>query len=215
MDMLIALVIYFYKEILQILGQLKDFSVRNMKITILVIVLVFYFRKRILNIIKMILSKSEKALYKVKDMLIKNKLLAILIISGIVLYFYKQKKRESFKYVLPDLKKELNAKDFGYVCCSSSYSKKPEKIQICMSDVMGPSCYYKLSRETEKGMEVITSGLFHKYIMHQPGSLIRFSDGELYKLLSRDPLIEPKDCKIVNLGSEEYDEADSSIPVTY
>ena len=215
MDMIILLAAYYARELVGMVKRLLELARRNMKITLVVVAVLLYYRKKIMAMLKQLAQMSEQGLYKVRDMLMKNKMLAALVVGAVVLFVYMRRRRESFKYVLPDLKKELSAKDFGYVCSASSYSKKPELIQICISDVMGPSCYYKLSRETETGMEVITSGLFHKYVMHHPGSLLRFSDGELYKLLSRDPLVEPKDCSIVSIGSGEYDEADSNIPVTY
>ena len=43
----------------------------------------------------------------------------------------------------------------------------------------------------------ITSGLHNDYIVHSPGSYIRFSDNKLYKLISLDPSQVPDDCRIV------------------
>ena len=216
MDIIIALVVYYMKEIIGLGIKLKDLAIQYAKITILIFLGMLYFRIQLMKLGMKGVRMAIRLSNKLKDMLVARPMLAALLIGAIVYYVYKREQSsETFRYTLPNVENEVSCKDFGYVCSASSYKKAPELIQLCESNVMGPTSYYKLTKDTQSGIEVITSGLFHKYVMHHPGSLIRFSDGNYYKLLSRDPAMVPADCSIVNLKNEEYDKSDSSMPVQY
>ena len=136
---------------------------------------------------------------------------AILILSliiGVILYFYRF--RENFRFKMPDLELEKDCRDYGYVCCRSSYIKEPMLIQKCRGGSMESGyMFYKCMR----GDKIITSGLYDDYLIHPAGSLLRFSDNELYKLVSLDPTVKPPNCRIDN--TSPYEETQSNIPVNY
>lgn len=139
----------------------------------------------------------------------KHKLLVLLALLILIIVILAFGRREGFRFPQPNLSLELECKDFGWMCCSSSYTTNPFMIQKCMGgDAMGLKMFYKW--ENELG-EVITSGLYDNYVQHFPGAYIRFSDNKLYKLLSTNPQLQPSNCKIVNATGKESDE---SIPGT-
>ena len=74
----------------------------------------------------------------------------------------------------------------------------------------GKTMYYKFMKEEK----IITSGLYHDYIVHEPGLLIRFSDGELYKIMNLDPTVKPESCSIEDI-ERTYEVAQSDMPVQY
>ena len=78
----------------------------------------------------------------------------------------------------------------------------------CSGGSMGETMYYKIVRDNE----IITSGLFNDYLVHAPGSLIRFSDGKLYKIVNLDPLNKPQGCSIEDIEST-YEYTQSNLPV--
>jgi len=157
------------------------------------------------------LKAIRKGLKSIQDLIMKNPALALLLLIIIAILIYMSR-REDFRFIMPDLKKELSSKDFGYVCCADSYSKGPILIKQCVGGSDGRTMYYKY--KSEKADAHITSGLYNDYIVHAPGSYIRFSDNKLYKLISRDASKKPEDCRIVKMN-DLYEDAQSNIPVQY
>ena len=152
------------------------------------------------------LKKSLKYSYKyAKD----HPLILLLALLLLILIIWSMRRREGFRFPQPDLELEIECKDFGWMCCSSSYTTNPFLIQKCLGgDAMGMKMFYKFTNELG---DVITSGLYDNYVQHYPGSYIRFSDNKLYKLLSTNPQLQPSNCKIVN---EQGHSQDQSIPGT-
>lgn len=166
------------------------------------------------KIIKNQIDMVQKQIVKGMKYIQKNPLMTTAIIIIIVaLLMSMQQMREGFRFKLPNLELERDCMDFGYVCCADSYAREPKLIQKCRGgDMIGDKMYYKYI--TPEG-EIITSGLYNDYIIHAPGSYIRFSDEKLYKLINMDPTSKPANCKIVDLVGGEYEEAQSNIPVQY
>ena len=164
-----------------------------------------------LKLLKDMLKSIQKGARSIQDFIMRYPALGLLLLL-IIAFIIFMRRREDFRFIMPDLKKETSCKDFGYVCCADSYAKGPILIQQCEGGSDGRTMFYKYR---VKGSEAyITSGLFNDYIVHAPGAYIRFSDNKLYKLITQDPSSEPADCRIVKIN-DKYEDAQSYIPVSY
>lgn len=161
------------------------------------------------------LRKVPTQLKKIIDMLMKNRLInkvLYLLVLLVIYYFLFMRNKEDFVFKYPDLELELTSKDYCYMCCYSSEKKQPILVKKCYGgDKDGKMIYYKFEKKIEEEEEdkVITSGMFNNYIYHSMGSLIKFNDGNIYKIISFDLEKQPKDCSIVEVNKnnekQEYD----------
>ena len=158
------------------------------------------------------LKKIQKMLNDLIKYMQKNMLVVISVLIVIAAMCYLCKMRmESFTFKMPILELEQDSRDYGWLCCRSSYRKEPMKMKKCRGgSIEGRTMYYKFMKEEK----IITSGLYHDYIVHEPGLLIKFSDGELYKIMNLDPSTKPVSCSIEDI-SRTYEVAQSDMPVQY
>ena len=144
----------------------------------------------------------QKALRDLMKFMRKNAMYIIpsLLVIGVVLYLLSMR-MEQFRFKMPMLDLEKDCSDYGYVCRRSSYMKEPVLIQKCYGgSIEGTHFYYKYM----VGDKIITSGLYNDYLIHTPGSIMRFSDDKLYRLVSLDPTMKPPNCRIDNESTYDY-----------
>lgn len=141
------------------------------------------------------LKVIQKTLKDLMNFMKKNSIYIYCILFVIAILYILRTRNEDFRFKKPILELEKDCQEYGYVCCRSSYRKEPILIKKCRGGSMeGNHIYYKCM--SKDGDKIITSGLYNDYLIHAPGTIMRFSDNELYKLVSLDPTMKPVSCEI-------------------